>query len=134
MNTPADFSKILDVILYNLITIALTMLGMILFIIPGIIIGLSLSMGYFIMADEPEISFSDALKKSREMMKGHLWEFFKLQFSFFGWYILIALTLGILSLWVTPRIETANMVFYARLKKELYGEDVGSVTDESAPF
>ncbi len=130
----SDFSKILDVILYNLITIALVMLGTILFIIPGIIIGFRLSLGYLIMADEPEISFSDALKKSAEMMKGNCWAFFKLQLSFFGWYILIALTLGILSIWVAPRIQTATMVFYARIKKERYGEDTPNISEENTPY
>ncbi len=130
----SDFSKILDVVLYNLVTIALVMLGTLLFIIPGIIIGFRLSLGYFIMADEPEITFSDALKKSAEMMKGNCWKYFKLQLSFFGWYILIGLTLGILSLWVTPRIQTANMVFFARIKKERYGEDTPAVSEEGAPY
>lgn len=133
----SDFSKILDVILYNLITFALVLLGTILFIIPGIIIGFRLSLGYYIMADEPEISFGDALKKSAEMMKGNCWKYFKLQLSFFGWYILIGLTLGILSLWVMPRIQTANMVFYATLKKELYGEDItgkAAATEANSPF
>lgn len=132
----SDFSKLLDAVVYTLLLSVLTILGTFLFIIPGIIIGFRLSLGYLIMVDEPNISFSDAMKKSNEMMKGHCWELFKLEFSFIGWYILSVFTFGILLLWVTPRVETATMVFYARIKKERYGEDVAdnSVDYNSQPF
>ena len=128
-----DYSKFSDVILYNLVTGILTLLGTLLFIVPGIMISYSYTLGNFIMIDEPDISFEDAMKKSKEMMKGHRWELFKLDFSFAGWFILSIFTLGILTAWIQPRMYTAHMVFYARLKKELYGEDINGITESDAP-
>lgn len=128
-----DYSKFSDVVLYNLVSAVIVLFATLLFIIPGIMISYSYMLGNFIMVDEPDIPFEDALKKSKEMMKGHRFELFKLDLSFAGWIILEILTLGILTLWVQPRLETAHMVFYARLKKELYGEEVNGITESNAP-
>ena len=89
-----------------------------LLIIPGIIKYLSYSMAFYIKAENPEISATDALKESMRMMKGHKWEFFCLQFSFIGWYIVGALCLGIGTLWVSAYNYTANTIFYDRIKNE----------------
>lgn len=40
------------------------------------------------LADDPELRTFGAIRRSKEMMRGHRWEFFKMQFSFFGWYLL----------------------------------------------
>lgn len=128
-----DYSKFSDIVLYSFFTNIIILLGILLFIVPGIMLSYSYRLGYFIMIDEPGISFNDAMKKSKEMMKGHRFELFKLNFSFFGWFILSIFTLGILMLWVEPRMYTAEMVFYARLKKELYGEEVNPYPAESTP-
>lgn len=130
-------SRFVDAILYNLLSVVVTTLGIMLFIIPGIYIALGLSMCYFIMADDAQISFIDAMKKSFEMMKGRRWDFVKLQLSFFGWYLLSVVTFGLAMIWAMPRIQTANAVFYATLKKELYGEDItgkAAGTEANSPF
>lgn len=88
-----------------------------LFIIPGIIKGYAYSMSYYILNDHPEMTQSEAREASIEMMKGHKWELFCLQFSFIGWILLSILTLGILSLWVSPYQATATAAFYENLKK-----------------
>lgn len=128
-----DYSKFTDIILYSFFINIIILLGILLFIVPGIMLTYSYRLGYCIMIDEPGISFNDAMKKSKEMMKGHRFELFKLDFSFWGWLTLSLLTCGILLLWVQPRMHTAEMVFYARLKKELYGEEVNPYPAESAP-
>lgn len=93
-------------------------IGTILFIIPGIIAGCGLAMAPFILKEDAEISASDALKKSWQMMKGHKWAIFWLGLSFIGWAILACLTLGIGFLFLSPYIETACAHFYEDLKKE----------------
>lgn len=92
-----------------------TALWSLLFIIPGIIKALSYSMSPFILVDNPNMSPNDARKLSMQMMEGNKWRLFCLELSFIGWYILVALTFGILSFWVTPYEQTAVASFYQSL-------------------
>lgn len=86
-----------------------------LFIVPGVIAGLSYAMAPYILAEHPEMSAGEAIKASKELMKGHKWNLFCLQISFFGWYLLGALTMGILNLWVIPYAETSVAIFYREI-------------------
>lgn len=93
-------------------------LGMLLFIIPGIIIALNYAMVYFVIADNPEIGVMDALRKSKEMMKGHRIEYIILNLSFFGWYLLSYFTFGLLFLWLAPYIMVTTANFYNEIKEQ----------------
>ena len=84
--------------------------------IPGIIAFYANIMGAYIMLENPELTAREALAKSREMMKGNKWRLFCLSFSFIGWDILAALTLGIGHLFLCPYVEAANAAFYRELK------------------
>ena len=66
-----------------------------LLIIPGIIAALSYSMTYFIIAEDSSISASEAIAKSKKMMKGNKWKLVCLGFRFIGWFLLVMLTFGI---------------------------------------
>lgn len=90
----------------------------ILLYIPGIVAAFRYSMTYFILADNPEMSGSEAISKSKEMMKGHKWELFVLLLSFFWWYVLCAITGGIAAIYVSPYISATVANFYEQLKKE----------------
>lgn len=91
--------------------------GTILFIIPGIILSYSYAMVYLVYLDNPTLSYKEVLRKSKEMMKGHKWEYFILGVSFIGWAILGVFTLGILYLWLIPYMEISLCIFYDRLVK-----------------
>ena len=91
-------------------------IGFVLFIIPGIILALMYSQVFFIMLDDEKIGITDAMKKSREMMNGHKWEYFVLILSFFGWMFLGILTFGILLFWVVPYMNVTTCNFYNQLK------------------
>ncbi|MBQ3922819.1 MAG: DUF975 family protein [Spirochaetales bacterium] len=95
------------------------MLWSCLFIIPGIIAAFRYSMTFYILADNPEMSGIDALNKSKEMMKGHKWEFFLLQLSFIGWCLLVPFTFGLLLIWLTPYMETTTALYYEKLKEQV---------------
>ena len=107
-----DFGKAFVVMLLKSIFIALWSL---LLFIPGIIKSFSYAMAEYIAKDNPELSANDSITKSREMMNGHKWELFCLMFSYIGWLLLCALTAGILSFWVCPRIEAAKYAFYLNI-------------------
>ena len=51
-------------------------------------------------------------------MDGHKGEYLWLILTYIGWGFLCALTLGVLSLWVTPRIQQATYLFYLDCKAE----------------
>lgn len=90
-----------------------------LLIIPGIIKHYQYYLVSYILADDPEMPAMDALRMSREMMKGHKWSVFVLDLSFIGWNILGVLTCGILNIfYVTPYIEATGAELYRTLKPQ----------------
>lgn len=86
-----------------------------LFIIPGIIVSYSYAMTGYILAEHPEMTASEAIEASKEMMTGNRWRLFCLQFSFIGWSILASLTFGIGYLWLNPYKEAAKAAFYREI-------------------
>ena len=90
-----------------------------LFVIPGIIKGISYSMTQYLLADCPNVKARDALKLSMRMMNGHKWEYFVMGLSFLGWILLSALTLGILSVfYVDPYMRSSFAEYYLELRDE----------------
>ena len=93
-----------------------TTLWMLLLIIPGIIAALSYSMAPYIYCDE-EKDAMECIKASKEMMNGYKWDYFVFSLSFIGWGILGAFTFGLLYIWLTPYMMTAEVLYYDELKK-----------------
>ncbi|MDO6737946.1 DUF975 family protein [Wenyingzhuangia sp. 2_MG-2023] len=110
------FNYFVNALLAYLLVFVYVFLWSLLLIVPGIIKGLSFSMVFFILADDPELNYSEALKQSEEMMDGHKWKFFKLNLRFLGWAILCLLTLGIGFLWLIPYMYVTYAKFYDDLK------------------
>lgn len=84
-----------------------------LFVIPGIVKMYEYRMVPYIMADHPEMSWQEAFQRSKEMMYGSKWDTFVLDLSFIGWYLLSAITYGIVG------ILYSNPYYYATCA-ELY--------------
>lgn len=99
-------------VIANLLMTLYTVLWMLLFIIPGIIAAYRYSMTYYILAENPELSASEAIERSTELMNGNKWRLFCLSFSFIGWNILCTLTFGIGSFWLNPYKQAATAAFY----------------------
>lgn len=102
----------------SLLMTLFTSLWALLFIFPAYIAIFRYSMTFYIIADEPELSGAAAIKKSKEMMKGHKWELFVLLFSFFWWYILGIITFGLAYIYIIPYIEATVVNFYEKIKTE----------------
>lgn len=114
------FKNILKAVgLAFIMTISIT-IGILLFIIPGIIVELMFSQAIYVLADNPEISVMDALKESCILTKGYKGDIFILTLSFLGWLILGMLTFGIGLLWVIPYIEVTNAELYLFLKNKQF--------------
>lgn len=84
--------------------------------IGGIILSYAYQMVPYLMRDYPEIGAREALRLSRELMNGHKWDLFVLQFTFIGWIVLSVLTAGVGFLWLMPYMATAQAHFYQDLK------------------
>lgn len=95
----------------------LTVLWSLLFIIPGIIMSIAYSMAFYIAIDQPETEGLEPIRRSKEMMNGHKWEYFVFDLSFLGWELLAALTCGLLYIWVMPYKEVAKIMWYDKLKE-----------------
>ena len=96
----------------------LTVLWSLLFIIPGIIKSFSYAMTPFIIEEYPERTATEAIHRSRMMMRGHKFDLFWLLLSFIGWGILNIFTLGIGTLWLVPYMETSMAAFYGEVKND----------------
>jgi uncharacterized membrane protein len=96
----------------TLITSLLIGLWSLLFIIPGIVKAYAFSLSTYILIQNKEIKVIDAIKESESVMKGKKSQLFLLDLSYFGWYLLSLLTLGILLIWVIPRHQTARTLFF----------------------
>jgi uncharacterized membrane protein len=94
-----------------------TYLWSLLFLIPGIIKGISYSQMFYILADDKDISAGDAQKKSMEMMEGYKADYFVLGLSFIPWILLVCITFGIAAIYVGPYMEATLALYYENLKK-----------------
>lgn len=95
-----------------------------LFVIPGIVKSYSYAMTPYIMAENPEMTASEAITASRKMMDGHKGELFWLELTFIGWDILANFTLGLNNvsfklaighLALNPYKNAARTAFYRNL-------------------
>ena len=75
-----------------------TVLWSLLLVIPGIVKSVAYSMTPYILMDQPEISATDALKKSMAMTDGYKWNIFLFDLSFIGWMLLSIITFGIVGI------------------------------------
>jgi len=101
--------------LYFLLVL-ITLGGFILLIIPGIYWGLMYSQSYFILADNPDIKVTDALRKSREIMEGSKLKLFLLHLLYLVLFILSIFTLFTGLIVIIPWMRVTNAKFYEYLK------------------
>ena len=93
-----------------------TMLWSLLFIVPGVIKAISYSQALMIMIENPDMDIMTAIAESQKMMNGHKMEYFILGLSFILWNLLVAVTCGIASVWVTPYMQITMVNYYYALK------------------
>lgn len=115
------FNNFGKAILTYLLVILSVIIGMIFFIIPGIILSLMFSQAFFILSENKDISAVDALKESARMMKGYKTKYFGLGLRFIPWALLCVLTLGIGFLWLVPYMYVSFAKFYDDIKANPIG-------------
>ncbi len=126
-------SGFLGILWYSLWTTLWTLV----FIIPGIVKAYSYSQMFFVMAENPKISCTKAMKISKILTKGNKGELFVMHLSFLLWDILNALTCGILGLWLIPYKTMSFTNAYYSMKSQalklgsLSPEDFGEPSSDS---
>lgn len=88
-----------------------------LLIIPGIIKAYEYAMVPYIVAEDPNIGYKEALERSKDMMNGHKFELWVLQLSFIGWMLLGVLACCIGTIFVLPYQNATYAEYYMELKK-----------------
>ena len=125
----SGFLKFGPTFVIHLLVSIFTFLWSLLFIIPGIIKSISYSMAMYIYHDDTTLSPKECINKSKAMMHGHKWDYFCLIISYIGWIILCVLTLGILLLWVLPKMQQATYIFYQNVSGKINNDDTTSLEE-----
>ncbi|MFI3248002.1 MAG: DUF975 family protein [Rikenellaceae bacterium] len=120
-----DYERIFVTLLLQTIY---TILWSFVFVVPGIIKGLSYAMTPYILADEPELKNNGAIEKSMAMMKGYKMKLFLMCLNFAMWSFLSLFTFGILLLWVIPYCLTTLAAFYEDVKANYESNNVVIIT------
>lgn len=92
------------------------LLWCLLLIIPGIIAALRYSQAIFIMVENPDKGIFQCIEESKDMMDGHLWEFFVLGLSFILWQILAVITCSLAYIYVYPYMTVTQANYYNKIK------------------
>ncbi|WP_254281705.1 DUF975 family protein [Exiguobacterium aurantiacum] len=92
-------------LLATLLVMLFQVLWTLLLVVPGIVKYFSYAFTYFILRDEPDLSITEAITKSRDLMRGQKWDAFKLILPFIpmylvGWIFYIQLELVVLGSWI----------------------------------
>ncbi|CEH33816.1 DUF975 family protein [Romboutsia lituseburensis] len=114
----SQFKLFFKLLLMTIVINLAVVLGTMLLIVPGIILALMFSQSYYILVENPELSFVECLSRSASMMKGHKMELFILELSFLGWFILSIISFGIGFIWYMPYYEMTVTNFYLNLNKK----------------
>ncbi len=120
----SQFERIGDGFVMRLLITVYILLWSLLFVIPGIIATYSYALAPYILYENPGMKPNEAIRRSKEMMKGRKWRLFCMLISFIGWAFLTVLTLGIGMLFLRPYMEAAGAAFYRQLKAEIAAEKV----------
>ena len=94
-----------------------------LLVIPGIVMSYAYRMVPYILAEQPDIDYREALRISKEMMYGQKWEAFFLDLSFIGWLFVGAVTCGIAGIfYVKPYVDATNVELYVTLREDWFAK------------
>lgn len=90
----------------------------ILLVIPGIMKSYSYAMTPFILAEHPDLTATQAIEWSEELMEGHKMDLFILDLTFIGWDIMAGMLWNLGHLVLNPYKNAAHAAFYRQLLEE----------------
>ena len=100
-----------------------TTLWSLLLVVPGIVKHYEYLMVPYIIAENPAMDYKEAFQISKQMMDGEKMEAFIMDLSFLGWYLLSAVTCGLLAIfYVNPYVQASFAELYTFNKQKAYQE------------
>lgn len=100
-----------------------TALWSLLLVVPGIVKHYEYLMVSYIIAENPAMDYKEAFQISKQMMDGEKMEAFIMDLSFLGWYLLSAVTCGLLAIfYVNPYVQASFAEMYTFNKQKAYQE------------
>ena len=100
-----------------------TALSSLLLVVPGIVKHYEYLMVPYIIAENPAMDYKEAFQISKQMMDGEKMEAFIMDLSFLGWYLLSAVTCGLLAIfYVNPYVQASFAEMYTFNKQKAYQE------------
>ena len=91
--------------------------------VPGIVKHYEYLMVPYIIAENPAMDYKEAFQISKQMMDGEKMEAFIMDLSFLGWYLLSAVTCGLLAIfYVNPYVQASFAEMYTFNKQKAYQE------------
>ena len=101
------------------------MIGIFIFIVPGIIAAYGLFEVPFLLAENPDLTPMETMRRSWADMKGFKGKLFGLHLSFFGWIVLTVLTFGVLAAFYTgPYMALSEAGFYLERQQMRAAEQI----------
>lgn len=84
--------------------------------LAALVVSVAISYRYrmtsYFLIDRPDFTALEAIRASKATMRGWKMELFTLDLSFFGWYLLTGITLGVMGVWVLPYQAATEANFY----------------------
>ena len=100
-----------------------TALWSLLLVVPGIVKHYEYLMVPYIIAENPAMDYKEAFQISKQMMDGEKMEAFIMDLSILGWYLLSAVTCGLLAIfYVNPYVQASFAEMYTFNKQKAYQE------------
>ena len=112
----SGFDYPLKALIAGLMRSVAVMVGLSLFVLPGLYIAYRYRLLYFVLADNQKLSVFQCMKRCSAMSKGRKLYLFNVELSFIGWYylsyIVSAIIFPIVDVWLKPYVEITMAVFY----------------------
>lgn len=112
-----------NIVKAGFLTLMYILLWSLLLVIPGIVKAYAYRFVPYILAEDPNISAHEAITLSMEMTQGHKFDLFVLDLSFFGWYLLGALTFGLGNVFINPYVDATIAQAYVVLRDNFHQID-----------
>jgi uncharacterized membrane protein len=111
----AGFYNFGNALLLHILNSLFITLWSLLLVVPGIVKAYAYSMSTYILAENPDITATEARQRSIDIMKGNKMMLFKIHLTYIGWFLLSIFTLGIPLFFIMPQIQVATAAFYLDL-------------------
>lgn len=127
------FSYFGNALLLRLLMFIKIFLWALLLIVPGIVASFRYALAPYLMAEHPDLTPTEAVEQSKQLMQGHKARLFWLKFSFIGWYLLSALTGGVGWVFLAPYPKAAEAAFYLERTGRLPLNGANAYASETVP-